>query len=139
MNDRCFFDTNILIYAKFPQDERKQTIAQKLINRCVMNGIACISAQVMSEFINCGMKKAKQTVGQLSNLIEAFPSMFKITSITPQLIKSAMRISARYGFSFYDSLIVGAALDARCSTLYTEDLSGGQVIDGALTVVNPFE
>ncbi len=51
--------------------------------------------------------------------------------------ESALHISARYGFSFYDSLIVASALESRCKVLYTEDLQPGQVIEGRLTVTNP--
>lgn len=43
----------------------------------------------------------------------------------------------RYGFSYYDSLIVAAALDAGCKTLYSEDLQHGQQVEG-LTIVDPF-
>jgi predicted nucleic acid-binding protein len=49
-----------------------------------------------------------------------------------------MRISDRYGFSYWDSLIVAAALDAGCAVLYTEDLQNGQTIDSALRIINPF-
>ena len=49
-----------------------------------------------------------------------------------------MRIAARYGFHIYDALIVAAVLEAGCTTLYSEDLQQGQVLDGTLTVQNPF-
>jgi predicted nucleic acid-binding protein len=51
----------------------------------------------------------------------------------------AFRISERYQFSFWDSLIVAAALEAQCSILYTEDLQDGQIIDGILEIKNPFD
>ena len=47
-------------------------------------------------------------------------------------------IAERYGFSLYDSLIIAAAREAGCTTLFSEDLQHRQVIDGALTVRNPF-
>lgn len=44
----------------------------------------------------------------------------------------------RYGFSWYASLIVASALEAKCVVLYTEDLQVGQTIDEQLKVINPF-
>ena len=56
---------------------------------------------------------------------------------TPELYRSGLQVQARYGFSFYDSLIVAAALEAGCATLYSEDMQHGQQIQG-LTIRNPF-
>ena len=47
-------------------------------------------------------------------------------------------MASRYRFSLYDALIAAAALEADCSTLYSEDFQDGQVIEGRLTVRNPF-
>ena len=51
---------------------------------------------------------------------------------------TGIRIAAKYGFPFYDALIAAAALDAQCTTLYSEDFQDGQVLEGRLTVRNPF-
>ena len=56
---------------------------------------------------------------------------------TPVLYERGLELRARYQFSFYDSLIISAALEAGCKTLYSEDLQHGQII-GQLTIVNPF-
>jgi len=53
-------------------------------------------------------------------------------------ILQACKIAERYSFSFYDSLIISAALESGCSTLYTEDMRDGQIIEGKRTIVNPF-
>jgi predicted nucleic acid-binding protein len=50
----------------------------------------------------------------------------------------AMQVAERYGFSIYDALIISAALLAGCSTLYSEDMQHGQVIERQLTIRNPF-
>jgi predicted nucleic acid-binding protein len=56
-----------------------------------------------------------------------------------QTILDACRISERYDFSFYDSLIISAALECECTILYSEDMSNGQVIDKLLKIENPFQ
>jgi predicted nucleic acid-binding protein len=53
-------------------------------------------------------------------------------------ILEAFRIAERYGFSFYDSLIISAALESGCNTLYSEDMQHGQLIENRLKIVNPF-
>ena len=51
---------------------------------------------------------------------------------------AALRIASRYRFHIYDALVVAAALEAECTTLHSEDLQTDQVIDGTLTIRNPF-
>lgn len=53
-------------------------------------------------------------------------------------IKKACLIADKYKFSFYDSLIIAAALESGCSTLYSEDMHDGQIIEKTLTIKNPF-
>ena len=50
----------------------------------------------------------------------------------------AVHIAERYGLSICDALIASAALRAGCSTLLSEDMQDGRVIEGQLTVRNPF-
>jgi predicted nucleic acid-binding protein len=57
--------------------------------------------------------------------------------LTVQTHDTALRITGRFGYNSYDSLVIAAALEARCTTLFSEDLHAGQVIDG-LTIRNPF-
>jgi predicted nucleic acid-binding protein len=52
--------------------------------------------------------------------------------------EAALKIAQQYGFGIYDAMIAAAALEAKCSTLYSEDLQDGQVVDGELTIRNPF-
>jgi predicted nucleic acid-binding protein len=52
--------------------------------------------------------------------------------------EAGLRIAAQYRFHIYDALVAAAALEAECTTLYSEDLHDGQVIDGRLTIRNPF-
>lgn len=50
----------------------------------------------------------------------------------------SMQMAQRYGLSVYDALIISSALLAGCTTLYSEDMQDGQVVDGWLTIKNPF-
>jgi predicted nucleic acid-binding protein len=53
-------------------------------------------------------------------------------------LRDAIRIADKYGYSLYDSLILSSALAVGCKIVYSEDMQNGQVIDGGLTIVNPF-
>jgi predicted nucleic acid-binding protein len=58
--------------------------------------------------------------------------------LTVAIHEGGIAIAARTGYQFYDALIIAAALEARCDTLFSEDLHDGQVIEGRLTIRNPF-
>ena len=58
-------------------------------------------------------------------------------SASTHLYHRGLSIQDRYHYSFYDSLIIAAALEAGCTRLLTEDLQEGQKIE-TLTIENPF-
>lgn len=58
--------------------------------------------------------------------------------LTLDMHDAGVRIANKYGFQFYDAQIAAAALEAECTTLYSEDFQDGQIIEGRLTVRNPF-
>ena len=58
--------------------------------------------------------------------------------ITVEMHEAALKIAEKHGYNVYDALVVSAALEAGCATLYSEDLHDGQTIDGQLTIRNPF-
>ncbi len=60
--------------------------------------------------------------------------------ITIETHEAALRVAQKYGYQIYDALVIAAALEAGCDTLYSEDLQDGQVVlDGQLTIRNPFK
>lgn len=135
-----FIDTNLFIYQIEAQDNRKATIANRIIRTGVETGNACISFQVMQECLNVIVRKAEIRLSKeqannyldvaLSPLLRLYPSV--------AFYKRGLEIQARYQFSFYDSLIITAALEAGCKTLLSEDLQHGQQIEG-LVIENPFK
>ena len=133
-----FIDTNIFIYLFDETSDEKQGIAEELIRQALENGSGGISYQVVQETINILSRKLKasseQTRWMLDNVLEP---LWRV-NLTRMLVRRALELQSRYRFSFYDSLIVAAALDAGCKTLYTEDLQHGQQVEG-LTIVNPFQ
>lgn len=90
------------------------------------------------EFTNLCLRKLKM------NKQDAFENALNLMEgavvklITKDSLRHSFAISIKYGFSHWDSLIVAAALEAECTTLYSEDMQHGRVIEGRLTIINPF-
>ncbi len=136
---RCFFHTNIFLYSLDRSDSRKRAIAGVLIRESLYSGNGIISYQVVQEFVNASLKKfpgAMSVDESLVYLRETFNPMLAVQS-SLQLFEKAFAIHTRYKLSWYDSVIVAAAIKANCDVLYTEDLQHGQR-SGDLIVTNPF-
>lgn len=139
MKDRYFLDTNIIVYAYDDRDIRKQTVAKNLIAKGVSNDTASISYQVVQEFINVATRKFQSPLNWSDCKRFIDRSLALIWDINPSkgLMHSALDISERFKYSFYDSLIIAAALEAGCSALYSEDLQHKQQIY-SVQIINPF-
>jgi predicted nucleic acid-binding protein len=136
MRDKVFLDSNVMIYAYFNNpDSNKQCISKRLIS----NNHAIISTQVLQEMSNILHKKAEVKYTIIKPILsECIRNCFRTYINTCDTILRACDIAERYGFSFYDSMIVAAALENECTALYSEDLQHKQIIDGKLTILNPF-
>lgn len=127
-----FFDTNVLLYL-FSADAAKADRVEE-----TLAAGAAISVQVLNEFAAVALRKLGMTVAEVRDALEPIMAICKVLPITVDTHKRGLQIAERYRFSVYDALIIAAALDAGCATLYTEDLQDGQVIDDVLTIRNPF-
>ena len=139
MSGESFLDSNIFIYSVDTREPVKKSIANELIRSLVIEGDAVISYQVIQEFFHWALIKGPTKM--LHNDAQAYLiATFRPLQIVPPstaLVSDAIRIQERYRLSWYDSLIVSAAQQAGCHTLYSEDLQHGQQF-GAVTVKNPF-
>ncbi|MBK8705376.1 MAG: PIN domain-containing protein [Saprospiraceae bacterium] len=133
-NQKVFLDTNLLIYAHTSVDTPKQQNIQLII----MNEQTVISTQVFTEAANVLYKKFRFGWQDIRQVLHEMEQNNEVHTNSYTTIQRASQIAERYGFSFYDSLIVAAALEADCSILYSEDLQHGQEIDVVLAIKNPF-
>ena len=137
MSVENFLDTNVFIYLLDETDAQKRQRAEDLVRRNLEDGSGCISFQVVQETINIAVRKLGFTHERTRLLLENVLTPLWRVNPTSLLYQRGLGVQARYGFSFYDSLIVAAALEAGCTRLYTEDLRHGQQIE-RLTIQNPF-
>ena len=140
MSGRVFLDTNILIYGvdKLGPD-RKRQIAASLVLSALEQRNGVISYQVVQEFFSTCLKKAIKPITQ-DGMAEYLNSVLKpllAVHSSIELFREGIDILHRHKLSWYDSLIVAAAVEAGCSVLYTEDMHHGAKICG-VRIENPF-
>jgi predicted nucleic acid-binding protein len=132
MSSDSFFDSNIVVYA-FADEGSKTRCAESL-----MKSGGFISTQVLNEFTDVAQRKLKMTWAETREALQAVRSVCSAPlPLTTALHDAAVAIAERHHYRIYDALIIAAAIDAGCRTLYSEDLAGGQTIQG-VRIVNPF-
>ena len=136
---RFFFDTNIVVYCFDTLEPRKQTRAKDLLAHALNSKLGIVSYQVVQEFCNVACKSRRLQLPQeriLAYVNLVLQPMNQISS-SPELIGSALKLRSEHSFSFYDSLIIASATQAKCQILYSEDMQHLQRV-GSLQIVNPF-
>ena len=139
MSAKFFLDTNVFIYTLSNRFPTKQKQALALVGEALEEGSGIISFQVVQEFLNVALHKSERPFSWeechqyfeevLGPLCGVYPD--------PQLYRKAIQLKHETGYRFYDALIVAAALEGGCKTLYSEDLQDGRKIAG-LSIKNPF-
>ena len=135
-----FIDTNVFIYLFDETNDRKRTIADRIVKTALETRTARISHQVVQETLNVVTRKLPSPMTAENAQRFLVQVLAPLWQIMPNiaLYKRGLDVQARYGFSFYDSLIIAAALESGCTHLYSEDLQHGQQIEG-LIIENPFK
>ncbi len=139
MSARFFLDTNVFVYSFDPTAAAKNRRATQLIREAVSTRKGIVSYQVVQEFFNLALRRFADPMSLAEAeqyLSVVFRPLLAVQS-SPALISEALRLTGRYRLSWYDSLIVAAALESGCEVLYSEDLQHGQRF-GQLKVENPF-
>jgi predicted nucleic acid-binding protein len=139
MSVKSFLDTNIICYCFDRTAPLKQQRAEALVSRARSEHDGCISFQVVQEFLNICQRKFETPMTAAEAALYMRTVLQPVCEVFPSfdLLQSALEIKDRYGFHFYDALIVAAALEAGCERLYSEDMQHGQAI-GSLRIENPF-
>ncbi len=128
---KAFFDTNILVYTA-TSDARKQRAVD-----CLSRG-GVVSVQVLNEFVHVARRKLRHDWPQIELALGLFrASLDDVLPVTLNTHAGAVSLAREHGLSFYDAMIVAAAIEAGCDTLFSEDMQHGRSI-GSLAIVNPF-
>lgn len=127
-----FFDTNIVLYL-LSGDTVKADRAEELL---AIGGV--ISVQVLNEFAAVASRKLHMAWPEIREMLAQVWAVCPVEPMSVDTHDHAAQVAERYGLSIYDALVVAAALQAGCATLYSEDMQDGQVIERQLTIRNPF-
>jgi predicted nucleic acid-binding protein len=137
MKDNILIDSNVWVYLASKQDIQKKKIAGELIDRYFDSII--LSVQILGEIYTVLDKKTDLTNIEIANITSYYADSFKVIMSGKEIFKEALMIRSRYGYSFFDSLIVSTGCLSECKILYTEDLQHNQLIENKLRIINPFK
>ena len=136
MSDRSFFDTNVLVYTDDATEPGKQRKALDLYRQCHASGHGVVSTQVLQEYFVTATQKLGVDQVIARRKVELFATMDIVVTQVDDIL-AATDLARLHQLSFWDALIVRAAVVANCSVLYSEDLQQGFRING-LKISNPF-
>ncbi len=138
MSAKYFVDTNILIYTRDKSEPEKQPKAEQWLARLWADGSGRISAQIMNEYYVTVTQKLKPGLSkeQARSDLHAL-AVWQPLEISATLIESSWDIQDKYGYSWWDTLVISSALFLDCRYLLSEDMQHEQKI-GDLTIINPF-
>ncbi|MCU0936541.1 MAG: PIN domain-containing protein [Gammaproteobacteria bacterium] len=140
MPDKFFLDTNVFVYTFDDGAPEKRERARALVAEALATGNGLTGYQVVQEFLNVATRKFARpmTAAEAARfLAEVLTPLCRVFA-SIELYRRGLDLAERWRFSFYDALVVAAALQASCRTLYTEDLPHGQRVE-SLHILNPFK
>jgi putative PIN family toxin of toxin-antitoxin system len=135
MSDKVFLDTNlwIYLYSKDPIEKYEKVNALFLPQLQSL----VVSTQILGELYNVLIKRKFRTQTQAQEIISQLVAGFDIFEVASVQVLEAIRTNIRYGYSYWDSLIIATALQSNCNILYSEDMQHDQVIESKLRILNP--
>ena len=140
MRDKVFLDTNIFIYSIDASrgQSKKRDVARQIVEEHIRKDSGAISIQVLQEFYQVATQKIQVPLST-DGALEYLHYMAILETVLPDfnMVVAAIRLHQKYSLSFWDALILQAAIIAGCSQILSEDLQDGFYLDN-LTVKNPF-
>jgi predicted nucleic acid-binding protein len=133
-----FVDANLLVYAFDTSAGAKKRVAERLLERLWETGTGCLSVQVLQEFFVTITRKSlrRLSLDEAAARVREF-AVWRVFSPTVADVLSAIALQKETQISFWDAMVVEAAVQSGCEILWTEDLNDGQVVRG-VRIRNPF-
>ena len=138
MKDKVFLDTNIIVYAHDRSSRDKHAVAREIMDYLWESRKGVISVQVLQELFVCVTKKiVKPLLLKQARVILEYLSNWNVVVNDKYITLKAIDLQEKYQFSFWDSLVVQAAIQGQARILLSEDLPDSQVVND-LKILNPF-
>lgn len=138
MADKVFVDTNVLVYAFDSAAGDKQHTARELVTEIWALGTGCLSVQVLQEFFVAVTRRVPQplSAAAAADIVKDF-STWTVFAPRAEDVLEAIALHQRAQVSLWDALVLHAAAELGCATLWSEDLNPGQRVRG-VRIRNPF-
>jgi predicted nucleic acid-binding protein len=132
---RVFLDTNIFVYMYDVFEPQKKEISLSLLdaNDCVA------STQVVNEINSVLTRKIKAPIQTVKQILEDVYRVSEVKNLNKATIFQALNLMEKYGYSYYDGLMLASALESGCEILFSEDMNDGQIIEDKLKIINPYK
>ena len=128
----AFLDSNVVLYL-MSADGSKAERAESLLNASPV-----VSVQVLNEVANVSRRKLSLSWNEVADLLAAVRAHCTVEPLTVATHEQGIALAREFSLSLYDAMIVASALAANCTTLYSEDMQHGLVVDRRLKIRNPF-
>lgn len=140
MTGRFLIDTNILVYAYDRSEIEKQMKAADILDMLTQNNAGALSIQTLSEFFVVTTKKIPSplTIDEAHSSITNYIRSWQIIDVNSFIVLEAIRGVKAHNFSYWDSMIWGAARMNQIVNVLSEDFSDNSVIEG-VRFINPFK
>ena len=133
--EKIFLDTNIVIYNHSKQDIKKQ----KIVREIILGNDYIISTHVVDEFYNICNKKLKYSIAETNKKTCFLLDNYPIVPVHDYTDKTAIYFQEKYGYYFFDCLMLASALEYKCKYIITEDMQHGHFVENKLIILNPFK
>ncbi len=135
----ALLDTNVLVYIVDPEDPKKQSRAEEVMNALRANQNGRLSVQNLAEFFYTTTRKLKPPLSpsQAMEQIDRFQTLWPVFSLTPLIVTEAARAVRDYQLAYYDAQIWATARLNGVAIVLSEDFQSGRTLEG-VQFVNPF-
>ena len=137
MKGKVFVDTNILVYLFSVTEPEKKDRCVEVIREIKEDAVLVWSTQVVQELYQVLTKKFSKDPQIVKSILGQFDE-FELFVNNMEVINNAIDIQTITRFSFWDSLILSSAQLSNCSTILSEDMQHGQLVNG-VAIQSPFE
>jgi predicted nucleic acid-binding protein len=134
MNNTFAIDTNILIYL---HDTDDFSVKRQIAFGLIADG-PVMSSQVISEYLNVCFKRLKMSKVDALDALMSWLPFCNIGPYNKDIYTKAQFLIKKYQFQLFDSIVVASALEAGCSTLFSEDMHHNLLVEKELKIINPF-
>jgi len=137
MYEKYFIDSNVWLYLLLADDENKYLTAKQFINNCISYGKVIVSWQVINE-VSANLLKNRFSENEIVTTVKWLLKIAEMQDFSEDILLFASSLRKNHLFSFWDSLILSAALKANCDYIVSEDMQHNQLLNRNLKIINPF-